>query len=35
MHGLEDMFNLAKLVSRRFKAKFESNLVHVTNLVNL
>jgi hypothetical protein len=35
IYGLKDMFNLAKLVIRHFKAKFGPDLVHITNLVNL
>ena len=34
IYGLKDMFNLAKLISRYFKVKFEHDLVHITNLVN-
>jgi len=35
MYGLRDISDLAKLVNKYFKAKFEPNLVHITNLVNL
>ena len=31
MYGLKDMSNLAKLVFKHLKAKFEPNLVHITN----
>jgi len=29
MYSLRDMFDLAKLVSRHFKAKFRPDLVHI------
>jgi hypothetical protein len=34
MYSLKDMSNLAKLVMKHFNAKFEPDLVHITNLVN-
>jgi hypothetical protein len=35
MYSLKDMSDFAKLVSRYFKAKFKSDLIHTINLVNL
>jgi hypothetical protein len=34
MYDLRDMSDLAKLVNKYFKSKFEPNLVHITNLVD-
>jgi hypothetical protein len=35
MYSLGDILDLAKLVSRYFKTKFELDLVDIINLVNL